>query len=212
MPFFEPLPFTGRVTYLGLVKDRQTSLASSAVDELDCDFGGAVGDYHYGTTRPSHIRLSGIYPPGTLIRNTRQISIVSEEDCAEIARRMGIGEIRPEWLGATLQLRGIPRFSLLPPSTRLIFSTGATLVVDLENPPCSHPGRLMPPPAQGGLAFRAAAENLRGVCAWVERPGRINASTMVSPYIPSQPPYPVTNWTAKAESNATVVDREILPA
>ncbi|WP_103258040.1 MOSC domain-containing protein [Tabrizicola aquatica] len=189
-PFFVQLKVTGQVTYLGLVRDRAASLASAQVDEIVADAGGAVGDSHHGIDRASCMRLSLVYAPGTMIRNTRQITIVSDEELAEVAQIMGIAQVSPAALGATIRLCGIPALSLLPPSTRLLFSSGAALVVDLENAPCNHPARLIDTPATGHPGFRQAAAYRRGVCAWVERPGLITANATVTVHVPSQPPYP----------------------
>jgi MOSC domain-containing protein YiiM len=140
------------------------------------------------------MRMSLVYTPKTQIRNTRQITIVSDEEMDEISQIMGIGSISPEVLGATIRLKGIPALSLLPPSTRLLFSSGASLVVDLENAPCNHPAKLLPPPAEGRPGFRQAAAYRRGLCAWVERPGLLTSDDTVSVQIPSQPPYPHLPW------------------
>jgi len=61
---------------------------------------------------------------------------VSEEELGEIAGLMGIPEMKAEWLGANVVTSGIPDLTLLTPSTRLQFPSGATIVVDLENFPC----------------------------------------------------------------------------
>ena len=39
------------------------------------------------------------YPRDTDIRNVRQLTLVSEEELAEIAGLMGIPEMKAEWLG-----------------------------------------------------------------------------------------------------------------
>lgn len=193
-PFFVPLRYTGQVTFLGLVKDRSTSLASAAVQQIEADSGGAVGDNHYGNERASCMRMSLVYEPKTQIKNTRQITIISDEEMDEVAQIMGIDAIPPEALGTTIRLQGIPSLSLLPPSTRLLFSSGAALVVDLENAPCNHPAKLLPPPAAGCPGFRQAASYRRGVCAWVERAGVITSDATVAVHVPSQPPYPHLPW------------------
>jgi hypothetical protein len=193
-PFYVPLDHVGRVTFLGLVRDRDNSLASAPVTQITADAGGAIGDSHHGVDRASCMRMSLVYPPKTQIRNTRQITIVSDEELEEVAQIMGIDAILPEALGTTIRLSGIPSLSLLPPSTRLLFSSGAALVVDLENAPCNHPAKLLPSPAEEHPGFREAASYRRGVCAWVERPGLITSDATVAVHIPSQPPYPHLPW------------------
>ena len=132
------------------------------------------------------------YPQGTEIRNTRQISILSSEELAVIADAMGIAELKPEWLGANLLVSGIPHFSQIPPSTRMIFASGASLVVDLENSPCKYPGEIIDRHHPGfGCLFAKAAVGRRGVTAWVEREGQINTGDSIRLYIPPQRIYEV---------------------
>ena len=68
---------------------------------------------------------------------------------------------------------GIPDLTLLPPSTRLQFPSGATLVVDLENAPCRYRRRCHRQASSRMPRQRwiAAATHKRGVTAWVEREG-----------------------------------------
>ena len=129
----------------------------------------------------------------TPIRNTRQASIVSAEELAEIARRMGLPEIKPDWLGANLVLSGIPRFTMLPGSTRLIFSSGASLVVDTENAPCRFPAEVIDRHHPGsGPKFVPNAQHLRGVTGWVEREGWIRRGDSVAVHLPPQRIYEIT--------------------
>lgn len=131
--------------------------------------------------------MTAQYPKGTEIRNTRQVSILSSEELAAVAAEMGIPELRPEWLGASLVLEGIPEFTMVPPSSRLIFSSGAALAVDMENGPCRFPAEVIEGQHPGkGMRFVKAAEGRRGVTAWVERPGRIALGDAVRLHIPPQ--------------------------
>lgn len=182
---------SGRVEFIGAVRERAVSMTSTPLDEAVFDEAGLQGDGHRGRERASCRRLSLIYPVGTPIRNTRQISIVSREELAAIADAMGIGTIAPEWLGANLMLSGLPRVSLIPPSSRLVFEGGLSLTVDLENAPCNRPALVLRrhrPDERAG--FRAAARHRRGVCAWVERPGRLAVGEAVTLWVPAQPLHP----------------------
>ncbi len=114
-------------------------LSSARVPSVTASYAGFEGESHSGLVRSSCVRVRHQYPQGTEIRNTRQISIVSAEELALIADSMGVSELQPEWLGANLLVSGIPDFSQIPPSTRMIFAGGAALVVDLENSPCEVP-------------------------------------------------------------------------
>lgn len=162
-----------------------------AVPALDLSFDGIAGDYHAGFTRRSGGREPW-YPRGTEMRNERQLSIVAPDELATVAQRMGLAEIRPEWIGANLSLDGVPHLSMLPAGTLLFFAGGVTLKVDGQNKPCRIAGRLVAERAgmadldAGALAFPKSAQRLRGIVAWVEKPGRIAADEPVSVRIPEQ--------------------------
>jgi hypothetical protein len=167
-------------------------LSSSRVASVEVSYAGLQGESHSGLVRSSCVRVRHQYPQGTEIRNTRQISIVSTEELAIIADNMGIAELKPEWLGANLVVSGIPNFSQIPPSTRMIFDGGASLVVDLENSPCKYPGEIIERHHPGfGKLFAKAAVGHRGVTAWVEREGHINTSDAINLYIPPQRIYEI---------------------
>ena len=167
-------------------------LSSSRIESVDITYAGFEGESHSGLVRASCVRVRGQYAQGTEIRNTRQISIVSAEELALIADSMGIDTLQPEWVGANLLLSGIPDFSKIPPSTRMIFASGASLVVDLENSPCKYPGEIIERhhPGKGNL-FAKAAYGRRGVTAWVEREGYITTGEAIKLHIPPQHIYEV---------------------
>jgi len=156
---------------------------SRVVAALDFDFGGIVGDIHAGLTRKSGSREPW-YPRGTEMRNDRQVSIVSAEELAEIARAMELAELAPGWIGANLVLQGIPALSQVPAGTRLFFAGGVTLVVEAENAPCRIAGRSIAghvPDRDGlDLLFPKLARHKRGIVGSVEKPGRIAAGEAVS--------------------------------
>ncbi len=167
-------------------------LSSSRIESVKVSYEGFMGESHSGLVRPSCVRVRHQYPQGTEIRNTRQISIVSVEDLAVTAEKMGIESLQPEWLGANLLVSGIPNFSQIPPSTRMIFDGGAALVVDLENSPCKYPGEIIERHHPGfGKLFASAAMGRRGVTAWVERQGQINTGDSIRLYIPPQRIYAI---------------------
>ena len=80
---------------------------------LELLFSGIKGDMHAGLTRKSDVRTIKQYARDTDIRNVRQLTIVSEEELAEIADLMGIPEMKAEWLGANVVTSGIPDLTLL---------------------------------------------------------------------------------------------------
>ena len=190
MPALKATDITGTLTWLGAVPDREAGLASAPLPEVVATFAGFAGEAHAGLTRLSDSRVLSQYQRGTTIRNTRQFSILSAEELAAIASEMGLGTFDPRWVGASMVVTGIPDFTHLPPSSRLQFPSGATLVVDMENRPCVLPGPVIEAAAPGfGKAFKAAAVARRGVTAWVECEGAIRLGDLFSLHIPDQPPW-----------------------
>lgn len=170
----------------------EEDLSSSRISSVEVSYAGLQGESHSGLVRASCVRVRHQYPQGTEIRNTRQISIVSLEELAVIADGMGLPDLKPEWLGANLLVSGIPHFSQIPPSTRMIFSGGASLVVDLENSPCKYPGEVIDRHHPGfGKLFAKAAVGRRGVTAWVEREGQIKTGDSIQLFIPPQRLYEI---------------------
>lgn len=187
MPVLRPTKIVGRVDAIAINRDLETDLSTERVTSVPVSYAGFEGDDHSGPTRKSCVRVRAQYSEGTEIRNTRQISIVSTEELAEIAKAMEVPHLEPEWLGANLCLSGIPDFTTVPPSSRLIFTGGASLVVDMENEPCKYPGMIIEKHIPGaGDRFANSAINLRGVTAWVEREGDINAGDDVTLHVPPQ--------------------------
>lgn len=188
MPALAATRFVATITWTGLVADRDAALPSGFVPGLDLTFAGPKGEEHGGETRPSCSRVMGLYPRGTVIRNTRQLSVLSDEDLQAIAAQMGLPALDPALVGATLVLRGLPDFSHLPPSSRLLADSGACLVVDMENRPCTLPARPIETAHPGfGARFKAAAQGRRGVTAWVEAEGRVAPGDRLRLFVPDQP-------------------------
>ena len=188
MPALMPTNYTGTITWLGLVAHRnKPELEGTAATELDLTFEGIPGSTHGGLTRPSCSRVTSQYERGTPIKNTRQLSIISAEELEGIARDLGLDDIDPAMLGASIVIRGIPDFSHVPPSSRLQASSGATITVDMENRPCQFPAMTIEKAEPGhGKGFRTAAVNRRGVTGWVEREGVLRVGDNVTLHIPDQ--------------------------
>ena len=144
------------------------------VPALDLDWGGAVGDRHHGVTMASDGRQADVYSRGTEIRNHRQLSIVDAAELAEIAAALGIDELAPGTIADNVCTSGIRDLTLLEPMSRLEFASGAVLMTGGRNAPCTIAGRMVQArygsPAE---RFPKAAFDLRGITAWVERPGSI---------------------------------------
>lgn len=177
----------GVVSSLCIHTNENNNITTVPVDSVDVSFRGFEGDSHTGLTRDSCVRVKRQYKVGTTIRNTRQISIVSVEELESIAASMSVPNIRPEWLGANVCLSGVPNLTRIPPASRLLFSSGASLVVDVENEPCKYPAEIIEKQHPGcGNLFVKSAVGIRGVTAWVEREGMITHSDSVEVHVPKQ--------------------------
>lgn len=188
MAALKPTAYIGTITWLGRVADRDAALESTPLTELMALFSGPEAEAHGGLTRPSCSRVLGQYKRGTEIRNTRQFSILGAEDLAGIAAGMGLLSLDPALLGASMVIAGIPDFSRLPPSSRLQADGGATLVVDMENHPCTLPARPIETMHPGfGQSFKPAAYGKRGITAWVEAEGMLRVGAQIRLHIPDQP-------------------------
>lgn len=192
MAILTPTGITGRVVFLGVVRDRAASLRSDPVQTLELRFDGIEGNSHAGLTRPSCSRVKAQHPRrGTPIRNTRQVSLVSAEELAATAAALGLDALPPEWVGANLVLEGVPDLTRIPPAARLVFAGGAVLTVDVENAPCQFPAREIEAERPGqGKGYVAAARGRRGLTAWVEREGALSLGEAVRVDVPPQRPWP----------------------
>lgn len=190
MPALIPTDHFGTIVWLGLVRDRAARLEAEAADRLEARFSGPEGEAHGGLIRASCSRVLSQYPLGTVIRNTRQFSIVSAEELAQIAAEMGLPALDPALVGASMVIEGIPDLTHLPPSSRLQAEGGATLVVDMENRACMLPARPIENSHPGfGARFKAAATGRRGVTAWVEAEGALMLGQRLRLHIPDQRPW-----------------------
>ena len=150
------------------------------VDSLVLDWGGPVGDRHHGLTMKSNSRQSKHYTKGTEIRNHRQVSIVEATELQDVAAALGITEIEPGLIADNIYLRGAANLTTLPLMTRLVFSSGAVIMLGGENDPCTIAGALVAE-VHGitSTSFPKAARHKRGVTGWVELPGEIKAGDTV---------------------------------
>lgn len=180
---------TARVA--GLYAALNGSFQTEPVAELQLGFDGIAGDFHAGGTRRSGGREPW-YERGTEIRNERQLSIVAFDELAVVAGRMGIAELKPEWIGANLTLERLPNLSMLPAGTLLFFKGGVTVKIDGQNKPCRYAGQAIAERAgmtdrdAGALLFPQSAKRLRGLVGWVEKPGRIVEGEEISVRVPEQ--------------------------
>ncbi len=187
MPALIPTNHTARIMWLGCVADSAADLRSTPLQEAALTFAGVPGEFHGGETRPACSRVAALYKRGTEIANTRQVSILSAEELAQIAQAMGLEALDPRWLGASMVIEGIADFSHVPPSSRLQGPDGASMVIDMQNRPCHLPAKVIEAERPGiGRTFKNAATGRRGVTAWVEREGRIALGDTLRLFIPDQ--------------------------
>ncbi len=190
MPILKPTAFYGKITFLGRMIGQYDLLRAEPGDRLTATFAGIEGETHAGLSVPSCSRMTAQYPESTLVANTRQVSVLSAEELAQIAEGMGLDSLSPTLLGATMVVMGIPDFSHIPPGSRLQGLSGATLVVNLNNRPCTIPWRAIEAAHPGfGKLFKPAAEGRRGVVAWVEREGDFALGDTVRLHVPDQRPW-----------------------
>jgi len=171
-----------------LVTDQENGIPTQALSELMIDHKGFPGDRHYGTHRASGVREINLFPKGSQIPNLRQWSAVSVEDLNDVALKMGLDELKPEWIGANLLFSGIKNFSALPPMTRIrsLDNPACSLIVYEENKPCRFPQPHIDAGSEkhSKSGFAAAAINLRGIVGWVEHGGLLKSGDAMEIWIP----------------------------
>lgn len=191
MALLTKLPIQGKVEALLSRPSRETGFEKSATGQLELKFSGPENDCHTGLTRAADSRTLPLYKRNTEIRNVRQLTVLATEELDDVAKALGIPKIDPSWFGANIVVSGIPDFTLLPPSTRLQFSSGATIVSDMENMPCSQIAEVVGrhhPEVQFKLV--KTSMHKRGITAWVEREGAVTVGDSVNLIIPPNRLYP----------------------
>ncbi|TVR38112.1 MAG: MOSC domain-containing protein [Cryomorphaceae bacterium] len=186
---WEKLPQNGIVRGL-YTTTKPEEFITAPFSELTFEIEGIPGDRHAGISRPSGSREKKLYPKGTAIRNNRQWSALSVEELDDIAKRMGLEKMLPEWAGANLLIEGVEKLTQLPSLSLLKFFhgelAGPVLVVYGENKPCHHPHAAAEKALQKKLqvAFSKAAANGRGLVGWVEKPGKVHVGDAVEIWVP----------------------------
>jgi len=188
LPALRKTEFSGLIVWLGINTDRKKTLRSVGIAEGFASFAGFEHESRSGLTRPACSRVVTQYRKDTIIRNTRQFAMISAEELAIIAAKMGVESLDPAWLGTSIMLEGIPDFSHLPPASRLISANGTSLCIDMENRPCNLPAKVINEDLpEKGAAFKRAAKGLRGVTAWVEAEGMLRVGDLLTLHVPDQP-------------------------
>lgn len=198
MPALVKSQYTATITWLGRVPEDAQGIAAEPVPSVTTTLAGVQGEVHSGESRAACSRFGMLYPKGTTVRNTRQLSVLSVEELEIIAQKMGLRSLNPAHLGASMVVEGIPDLSHLTPGTRLLSPHKTVVTIDLENAPCHFPGQEIEAEHPGyGKAFKAAADGLRGVTAWIERAGPLSVGDTLSVMIPTQPA-----WAPEAQLRA----------
>lgn len=174
-------------------------LSKQEHESIELELEGIVGDRHRSYVRDTW--KGDKQPYGTVRRNERQWSAVSVEELAEISEAMDLTEtITAESVGANLCIEGVPELSRLPKGTLLKFASGAELIVEEFNPPCSYMSRKMAALHQtnsgdaiSDTAFSKTAKLTRGIVGVIEATGTISAGDEVT-----VEPYETPSWHIRA--------------
>lgn len=170
-------------------EDSPDYLHTEEVESLELDFGGIVGNRHYGVTRITDGRTRFMYEKGSVeIRNNAQWTAISEDEIRSINNNLELGEneLQPEHIGINLLISGIKDFTFTPRGYYLAFTNSekyinqdpsqVVLIVHGEVNPCTIAGKgVEAGTRRENLAnkFPKAANNLRGLRGWVEKSGVI---------------------------------------
>ncbi len=165
-------------------------------DVLGFDFDGPIGEKHKGFTRllsghdGDYIRTSDLERDDEVF-NWRTWTGVSVEELAEVEKELGDVAIPQGCLLENLRVSGIPNFSKLAPTSRLVFPprNGNRLILAVweENGPCKTVGqRLADHHKRFDLMgqFVQAAKGKRGVMGIVLSVGHIYVGDDVLVYPP----------------------------
>ena len=180
------------ITVTALSLGKQGELGKVAVQSLQVELDGLVGDRHRGVSRTAW--KGDKQAEGTIRRNERMWSAVSDEELGDISARMDLAvPLTAAEIGANICLSGISNLSQLPMGTVLTFPSGAELMVEEFNPPCLEMGEKLAAShkTKSGVPlknsdFSKASKYLRGVVGVVEVAGVINVGdrVVVTPYAP----------------------------
>ncbi len=162
------------------------TLVKEPREAIEVALDGIIGDRHRGIARDYWDDEE--HGENTERRNERHWSAMSVEELAEIEEAMDLVQpLTAASLGANLCLEGVPELSRLSRGTLLKFSSGAELMVEEYNPPCSDMGakvaELYATRSGDPLSdntFSQAAKFLRGVVGVVQVAGIIRAGDEVT--------------------------------
>ncbi len=182
------------------------SLNGEPVSRITFGLTGPTGDKHAGLSRTLS-RHDGTYVEtsmlsrGARVFNWRSWTGLSEEENLEIKRKLSVN-IPQGCLLENMVISGVPNFSQLPPTSRLVFpvrggssKSQAILAIWEENSPCRGVGdRLEKHYADQGYVqapglstrFITVARGKRGVMGFVLSEGLVEVSDCVNVFLPVQ--------------------------
>ncbi len=172
-------------------------LNGSAVETIHFDHEGPRGDSHYGFTRTlsghdsQYLKTSNL-AKGDSVFNWRSWTGLSLEEIRKVEEGLGCN-IPSGCLLENLIFEGIPIFSHLPNTSRLVFpkreGSQAILAIWGQNEPCSKVGKRLQDlhPDRPNLAtnFVTAAQQRRGVMGFVISAGIVHLGDQVDVYLPA---------------------------
>lgn len=165
---------------------------NSTLDKIELDLNGVRGDRHYGQGRAADVR-DHVFPKGQHVFNTRQISVTTVEEHAQIAESLSIpnAAVTGSTLFSNIVLRGLPNFTQLldkPGMFLLKFSRQAAILLMSVNNPCQIAAEsVMKSPhlndeeaiVRVRREFVTVASGKRGLMAIVACPGSIKVGDTV---------------------------------
>jgi hypothetical protein len=178
----------GRIA--GLYVGNRRGTVKTPVSSVLLTLDGIEGDAHAGRTQNTGAREPA-FRRGTLVANTRQLSLVSVEELRDIASRLDIARIDPAWVAANIATEGAGPITQLPPGTLLRASSGATIYIAELNSPCRAAARLIAQhvACAGDASFVRHAKGRRGVVGFVYVPGTLQiGDELVVLQAKTQPP------------------------
>jgi hypothetical protein len=172
------------------MKDRKATLAALNIglrddmskqpcDSVRAELDGFIGDKHQGFSRVCY--EGDTEPEGTVRRNNRQWSGMSQEELNDIQQALDLSQaLSPEDLGVNICIEGVDEFSKLPKGSKLVFPSGAVLLVEDYNPPCTEMAEkiaeLYTNKAGNSITSRQfiiESKRTRGVVGSIDVPGEI---------------------------------------
>ena len=128
-----------------------------------------------------------------MLANLRQVSLVSTEELATIASRMGLSRLDPAWLAANIAIGGAGPITQLPRGTIIRFPSGASLYVSDLNSPCRAAAKPIReharPEHQQTSSFVPHALGRRGLVAFVYSQGQVSSGDAIE-FLFAQPEPP----------------------